>query len=47
MNDVKIIDIDFQGRGIARVDNVVTFVNNALKDEIVDIEIIKKKQEIL
>ena len=45
MNNVKITDIDFQGRGIARIDNVVTFVDNALKGEVVDIEIIKKSKK--
>ena len=45
MNNVKITDIDFQGRGIARVDNVVTFVDNALKGEIAEIEITKKSKK--
>ena len=45
MNNVKITDMDFQGRGIARIDNVVTFVDNALKGEIVDIEITKKSKK--
>ena len=45
MNDVKITDIDFQGRGIARIDNIVTFVDNALKGEVVDIEITKKSKK--
>lgn len=44
MKDVIITDIDFQGRGITRINGVVTFVKNALKDEIVDIEIVKKNK---
>ena len=44
MKEVKIIDIDHEGRGIARIDNVVTFVDNALKDEVVKIEITKKNK---
>ena len=31
MEDLKITDIDFQGRGITRIDNIVTFVDDALK----------------
>ena len=45
MNKFKITDIDFLGRGITRIDNVVTFVANALKDETVEIEIIKKSKK--
>ena len=43
--ELKITDIDFQGRGIARIDNVVTFVTNALKNEIVDADVIKKNKK--
>ncbi len=45
MDNVKITDLDFQGRGIARIDNVVTFVDNALKGENVEIEITKKSKK--
>jgi len=40
----KIIDYDHLGRGIAKINNKTVFVNNALKGEIVDIEIIKDKK---
>ena len=42
---VKVTDFDFQGRGISRVDNVVTFIKNALNEEIVEIEITKKNKK--
>ena len=45
MVKVKITDMDFQGRGVARVDNIVTFVDNALKDEIVEIKIEKENKK--
>lgn len=43
--EVKIERLDHQGRGIAKVDGITTFVINALVDEIVDIEIIQKKKK--
>ena len=43
--EVKIDRLDHQGRGIAKVDGITTFVINALVDEIVDIEIIQKKKK--
>ena len=43
--EVKITDMDFQGRGIARIEGVVTFVDNALKGEVVDVEITKKSKK--
>ena len=41
----KITDLDYQGRGITRIDGVVTFVENALLDEVVDLEIVKKSKK--
>ena len=41
---VKIQRFDHQGRGIAYVNNIVTFVPNALPNELVDIEILKKNK---
>ena len=38
---VEIIDEDNIGNGISKVDNFVIFINNALKGEILDIEITK------
>lgn len=43
-NNMAITDINYLGKGVTRVDGVVTFVKNALKDEIVDIEITNKKK---
>ena len=41
---VKIDRLDHQGRGIAKVNNITTFIPNALVDEIVDINIIETKK---
>ena len=41
---VKIDKLDHNGRGISRINNKVTFINNALKDEIVDIKLTKEKK---
>ena len=45
MKDIKIIKLDNQGRGIAYIDNIITFVRKALPNEIVDIEIVKEKKK--
>ena len=37
---VKIDDVDINGNGVTRINNLVVFVKNALKDEIVKIKII-------
>ena len=37
---VKIDDVDINGNGVTRINNLVVFVKNALKDEIVKINII-------
>lgn len=42
LKTVKIADLDYMGRGVARIDNVVTFVSGALLGEIVEIELLKK-----
>lgn len=42
---VKIDRLDHQGRGIAKVNNVTTFIPNALINEVVDINIIEKKKK--
>ena len=41
---VKIDRLDHQGRGIAKVNNITTFIPNALVDEIVDINKIETKK---
>lgn len=41
-NNIKIERLDDQARGICFIDNKITFVSDALVDEIVDIEIIKE-----
>ena len=42
MFEVKIEKLDNQGRGICYVNNKITFVENALPGEIVDITILKE-----
>ena len=44
---IKIETLDHQGRGIAKLDNKVVFVENALPDEIVDINILKEKKQYI
>lgn len=41
MRNIKIEKLDNEGRGICYIDNKITFVFNALPEEIVDIKIIK------
>lgn len=41
----KIEKLDHKGRGITFVDNKITFVENALKDEIVDIRLLNQKKK--
>ena len=43
--EVKIERLDHQGRGIAKVNNVTTFIPNALVGETVDIELTQKKKK--
>lgn len=42
--NIKISSLDHYGRGIARIDDKVIFVINALPNEVVDIEIIEEKK---
>ncbi len=44
MKEVKICDLDFQGRGIAKIDGKVFFVRNALINEVVKIKLIKENK---
>ena len=44
---VTITGIDHYGRGIARIDNIITFIPNALPNEIVEIKIINKKKKFM
>ena len=39
---VKIERLDDFGRGIAFINNKITFIENALEDEIVEVEIVKE-----
>ena len=39
---VKVLKMDHQGRGIAKVNDKTVFIYNALPDEVVDIRIIKE-----
>lgn len=44
IKNVKIEKLDNLGRGIAKINNKIVFVNNALPNEVVDIEITKDKK---
>lgn len=44
IENVKIEKLDNLGRGIAKINNKIVFVNNALPNEVVDIEITKDKK---
>lgn len=43
--EVKIERLDHQGRGIAKINGITTFIPNALVDEIVDVEVIEQKKK--
>ena len=45
VENVKVEKLDNLGRGIARIDNKIVFIENALPEEVVDIEIIKDKNK--
>ena len=42
---MQIEKLDYYGRGIGRINSKITFVENALKEEIVDIEILKESKK--
>ncbi len=42
--DVKILDISSEGKAIAKVNDFVFFVNNAIPGDIVDLKVVKKKK---
>lgn len=44
---IQVTDLDHNGRGIARLDNKIVFIKDALPGEIVDIKIIKKKKSYI
>lgn len=44
---VKIVDIDQDGRGVAKIGDKVLFLHNAMLDEQVEFDILKKKKNIL
>ena len=44
VENVKVEKLDNLGRGIARIDNKIVFIENALPEEVIDIEIIKDKK---
>jgi 23S rRNA (uracil1939-C5)-methyltransferase len=43
---INVYSLDHHGRGIAKVDDKITFITNALPDELVDIEITKDSKKI-
>lgn len=45
MFEVKIERLDHQGRGICKVNDIITFVPNALIDEVVQIKLIEQKKK--
>ena len=42
---IKVESLDHNGRGIARINNKVTFINNALPNELIDIIITEEKKK--
>lgn len=44
---VKVLKMDHQGRGIAKVNDKTVFIYNALPDEVVDIRVIKENKKIM
>src|SRR5690606_3674175 len=42
--DVPIIDIAEEGKGVAKVDNLVIFVPHAVPGDVADIELLRKKR---
>lgn len=47
IENCQITGLDHNGRGITHINNKITFVTNALPDEIVDIEITKENKKII
>ena len=45
LKTAKITDFDYMGRGIARIDGIVTFISGALLDEIVELKITKSNKK--
>ena len=45
MNEIKIEKLDNTGRGICYVNDKITFVENALPDEIVNINLTKESKK--
>ena len=43
--EVKIIDLDHKGNGIARINNKIVFVPKCIVGDIVDIEIVKERKK--
>lgn len=43
-SDVRILDIAEEGRGVAKVDNLVLFIPHAVPQDIVDVELVRKKR---
>ena len=46
-NVVRIENLDHFGRGIARIDNIPVFIDGVLKEELVEIEIVKQKKNFM
>ena len=44
LEKIEVTDIGSRGKAIARVDNFVTFVSNALPGDVVDIQLQKRKK---
>lgn len=45
--EIKITDLDHQGRGIGRINNKIVFIPNTIPGEIVEIKIIKEKKKYM
>lgn len=45
VENIHVLDLSHDGRGIAKIDGKVTFIDGALPDEIVNIQYIKRKKD--
>ncbi|MCL8000731.1 TRAM domain-containing protein, partial [Brucella sp. 21LCYQ03] len=47
VSDIEIIDIAEEGRGVAKQDELVMFIEKAIPGDIVDVELLRKKKNLV
>ena len=47
VTDIEIIDIAEEGRGVAKRDELVMFIEKAIPGDIVDVELLRKKKNLV